>query len=102
MEGILFRVENGKAYFEDGRGYGAEECIGILNGLVNVINTGAVKPSAPQEQSVLPENVINYEDILDKRIIAGDNSKSTQKLKQWLDNDPEVLAEDGENTDNIG
>jgi hypothetical protein len=92
VEGILFKIENGKAYFEDGRGYGAEESMGIISGLVNAINTGAVAMSAPQLEE--PKNVINYEDILDKRIINGDMSKSTQKLKEWLDNDPEVLAEE--------
>jgi hypothetical protein len=102
MKGVLFRIDNGKAYFDDGKGYGLEECIGILDGLVNVINTGVIQPSVSQEQSVLLKNVVNYEDVLDKRIIAGDNSKSTQKLKQWLDNDPEVLAEDGVDTNKMG
>lgn len=89
---VLFKVENGKAYFQNGKGHGAEECIGIINGLVNVINSGAVATSAPQPQK--PNNVVNYEDILDKRVINGDTSKSTLKLKEWLDNDPEILAEE--------
>lgn len=91
----LFRIEDGKVYFGDGRGYGAEECIDVINNLISAINTGAITISVPKQRG-LRRNVINYEDILDKRIIAGDNSKSTQILKQWLDNDPEVIAEDTE------
>jgi hypothetical protein len=91
MDEILFRVENGKVYFDDGRGYGLEECVGIINGLIGIANSGAVKSTASEQQN---GNVINYEDILNKRVILGDNSKSTMKLKQWLDNDPDVIEED--------
>lgn len=92
MGETLFKVSDGKVYF-DNRGYETEECFGIINTLVNLINTGVLPHSEPRPKDE-PKNVVNYEDILDKRIINGDNSKSTLKLKEWLDNDPIVIAED--------
>lgn len=91
---VLFKLDKGKAYFQDGRGYGAEECVVILNALVGLLNNNQLVST--KSENKFPDNVINYEDILDKRVVSGDTGKLTQKLKQWLDNDPEVQAEDKE------
>jgi hypothetical protein len=66
----------------------------VLKQYFQLQNEGKISIEKTTNTNQTPNNVVNYEDVLDKRIIAGDESKSTQKLKEWLDNDPKVIAED--------